>query len=288
MTGGCLEVVSLAGTALLQDAGRALRTSGVPGSGAFDRYAHAAATGLVGGTRDQAALEVVGSIEVRPDVPVTLAVTGDAHLAVDGGPAPTWTAVAVPAGGHVRVTSRGCAYLAVAGGVQVHPVLGSRSTCVMGPLGPAAVGRGDRLALAAAPTSDSVGAYCRVQRRIGPVRVVPGPHLVMPPTSVDVVDTSRIGVRVRPSQRLAAAADLPSLGVLPGAVQVLPSGDWIVLGPDSGTMGGYPIVGVVIDADLDRWARVVPGDRVDLVPIAADAAPPAPEPILVHVGRLPG
>jgi allophanate hydrolase subunit 2 len=288
MTGARLEVVALAGTALVQDVGRALRTSGVPRSGAFDRYAHTAATGLVGGTAHEAALELVGFLEVRPNVSVTLAVTGEARVAIDGAPAPTWTAVAVAAGGHVSVRSRGCAYLAVAGGVQVESVLGSRSTCVMGPLGPRAVARGDQLPLAQSPTAGSVGDYCRVLQRTGPVRVVPGPHLVMPSSSVDVIDTSRIGVRVRPSHRIRAAADLPSLGVLPGAVQVLPSGDWIVLGPDSGTMGGYPVVGVVVDADVDRWAGVVPGDRVDLVAIAADAAPPTLEPVLVRVGLLPG
>jgi len=288
MTAAWLMVAELAGSALLQDSGRDLRALGVPGSGAFDRFAHRAATRLVGGDPADAALEVVGRIEVRPLVGVALAVTGGAELWIDGVPAPVWTSVWAAAGQLVTVRSAGTAYLAVVGGILAEPVLGSRSTCLLGPLGPRPVARGDRLAVSEHPSSDSVGDSCRVPRRTGPVRFVPGPHLGLPATQVVVAEVSRIGVRVRPSRRIAATSALPSLGVLPGAIQALPSGDWIVLGPDAGTMGGYPIAGVVIDSDQDRWAQVAPGDRVPLVPIAADAAPAAPEPAIVRVGRVPG
>lgn len=288
MTTAGIVVAVLAGSALLQDAGRDLRTSGVPQSGAFDRFAHRAATRLVGGGPSDAALELVGRIEVRPTVGVALAATGGVELWIDDAAVPGWTSVWAGAGQLVTVRSAGTAYLAVAGGVRAEAVLGSRSTCLLGPLGPRPVARGDLLAVAEPPAADTVGDWCRVPQRTGPVRVVPGPHLPMAATEVVVADVSRIGVRVRPPRPVPATADLASLGVLPGAIQVMPSGDWIVLGPDSGTMGGYPIAGVVIDADRDRWAQVAVGDRVPLLPIAADEAPAAAEPVIVRVGRVPG
>lgn len=288
MSIGHLAVTGLSGSALVEDSGRDLRTSGVPVSGAFDRFAHEAATELVGGEGRQAALEVVGTLEVRPSVPVTVAATGGAELRIDGAAAPRWTAVGVAAGQHVSVHAAGTGYLAVAGGLQVERVLGSRSTCLMGPLGPPPIRVGDQLLLAPIATADTVGDYCRPAFRTGPVRVVPGPHLSMPDVAVTVLAASRIGVRVRPSVLVPARADLPSLGVLPGTIQVLPAGDWFVLGPDAGTMGGYPVVGVVVAADRDRWAHALPGAILDLVAIAADAAPAPALPQVVRVRHLPG
>jgi allophanate hydrolase subunit 2 len=102
------------------------------------------------------------------------------------------------------------------------------------------------------------------------------------------VDVSRIGIRLRPAGAVAAGASLPSLGVLPGAIQVLPSGDWVVLGPDAGTMGGYPIVGVVVSADLGRLAHVAPGQVLQLLPVAAGDAPRPVLPRILRLGALRG
>ena len=76
-----------------------------------------------------------------------------------------------------------------------------------------------------------------------------------------MLEASRIGVRLtagRLAGRAAPARDptCPRSGSCPGAVQVLPSGDWMLLGPDAGTMGGYPVAGVVATADLGTWAHV--------------------------------
>jgi allophanate hydrolase subunit 2 len=118
--------------------------------------------------------------------------------------------------------------------------------------------------------------------------VVPGPHLHLGDVTAVVVESSRIGVRIRPDLPVPATSSLASLAVLPGAVQVLPAGDWMVLGPDAGTMGGYPLVGVVASDDLDRWAQVLPGDPVALRVIAAHEAPPVLQPRVVRVGPLAG
>ncbi|HEX6887235.1 MAG TPA: hypothetical protein VF143_03940, partial [Candidatus Nanopelagicales bacterium] len=71
-----LEVVALAGSALVEDAGRGHRSSGVPGSGVSDRFAHAAATALVGGDPRDAVLEVVGALTLLVTRPALLVVAG--------------------------------------------------------------------------------------------------------------------------------------------------------------------------------------------------------------------
>jgi len=292
-------VLAVAGSALFQDRGRELLTSGVPVSGAFDRLAHGIATGLVGGGPHEASLEVLGRVVLRARVPCVVAVAGDAAVTVEGGAAPAWTSVHLRAGHVLDVSATSRAYVAVAGGFRPEPVLGSRSTCLIGPLGPAPVRPGDDLPVGAEAAGGPVGDCAEAPVREGPVRVVPGPHLPFTPGSVHVVESSRIGVRLA-SQHVSRAArgdpapvaveaavpDLPSLGVLPGAVQALPSGEWMVLGPDCGTMGGYPVVGVVATADLDRWAHLLPGDEVRLSAVEPAAAPRVPEPRVLRLSSL--
>ena len=285
-----LHVVALAGTALYQDAGRHHVDSGVPISGAFDRYAHESGNGLLGGSAVEASLEIVGMIELAADVPVTCAVTGSAAVSVDGGLVAHWMAFDLAAGARVRVTAQGRGYLAVAGGFQPGAVLGSRSTCLMGPLGPPPVGLGDALPLSAAPTSATAGDYLRPPERPTTIHATPGPHLELAGGEVRVLESSRIGVRltsgriVNPGPGSAVRQDLPSMGVLPGTIQMLPSGDWMLLGPDAGTMGGYPVVGVVSSADLDAVAHLRAGDRMVLAP--GDRLPPPRRPGIVRVRGL--
>ena len=287
-----LRVVGLSGSALFQDAGRHHVDSGVPVSGAFDRDAHAAATALVGGTIEQASLEVVGRIEVVPDLPITCAVTGRATVTVDGRPAARWTALDVPAGARVEVHAEGRAYLAWPGGSSPRRCSGRDP--------PACSDRSDRRRWGSAtccpwrrparrgPRGTSSGL--RTER--SGVRVIPGPHLRIGTCDVRVLESSRIGVRLTAGRLEGAAtqvrSDLPSLGVLPGAVQVLPSGDWMLLGPDAGTMGGYPIAGVVATADLGAWAHVRVGEVVHLEVIDAGDAPDPAAPAVVRVQGLGG
>ncbi len=293
-----LRVVELRGSALFQDAGRRHVSSGVPVSGAFDRVAHDTATVLLGGTCEQATLEVVGRVTLGEGPTLACAVTGRARVWVDDREAPTWTVLAVPAGARVQVEAHGRAYLAVAGGFAIEAVLGSRSTCLLGPLGPPVVRLGDVLPLTGtAPTVTAgdfarPGASGRIAASAVPVRVVAGPHLPMSTTVVTVVDTSRIGVRVRPAGGSLvpgsppSGVDLPSLGVIPGTIQVLAQGDWMVLGPDAGTMGGYPVAGVVLSADLHLWAHVLPRDVLRLDPVDPDVTPAVPRPQIVRVAHL--
>jgi len=122
----------------------------------------------------------------------------------------------------------------------------------------------------------------------GPLRVVPGPHLPIAPLTARVLDCSRIGVRIRVPRRrrVDASASLPSLGVVPGTIQALPAGDWVILGPDAGTMGGYPVVGVVASADFGRVGQLEPGQSVRLSPAASDALPGPRRARLLRLGAL--
>jgi allophanate hydrolase subunit 2 len=289
---GALVVRSLRGLALVQDDGRGHRQAGVPRAGAFAPLAHGAATTLVGGGPRDAGLELVGSITLTATVGCTIAATGEVAVRVGGRAAAGWTALDVPPGADVEVWTPRRAWFAVAGGLQVAPVLGSRATCLLGPLGPPPVAVGDRLPLAAQPTTAGVGDYVRGVPAVGTLRLVPGPHLALAHGWCEVVDSSRIGVRVRavgaPPWGEPGTASLPSLGVLPGTLQVLPSGEAVLLGPDAGTMGGYPVAGVVCTADLDRLAAAMPGDTLELVPVDVRAAPVAPVVAVVRVGALPG
>ncbi len=285
-----MRVVGLAGTALYEDSGRRHLDSGVPISGAFDRHAHVSGNRLVGGSALDTSLEIVGMIELAADVQVTCAVTGSAEVRVEGGSVASWMAFDLAAGDRIRVSAQGRGYLAVAGGFQPGAVLGSRSTCLLGPLGPPPVGLGDALPLTAAPASGTAGDYLRPPERLTAIRAIPGPHLDLRAGEVRILESSRIGVRMTPGvgvglgETRALDHNLPSMGVLPGTIQVLPSGDWMLLGPDAGTMGGYPVVGVVCSPDLDAVAHLRADDRIALVP--ANGLQPAPRPGIVRVGGL--
>lgn len=287
-----LRVTQLGGSALYQDSGRELLTSGVPASGAFDRHAHQAGVLLVGGTLAQASLEVLGRLELVALVPVTCAVTGVGSVSIDGVTAAPWTAMDVGAGSRIEVRAQGRAYLAVTGGFTPPAVLGSRSTCVLGSIGPAPIGVGDLLPLGPASRSGTVGDFVRPPQWRPHVRVIAGPHLLLNACTVRVVQTSRIGVRVTAGQlgsavtREPVRADLPSLGVLPGTIQVLPSGDWVLLGPDAGTMGGYPVAGVVVSPDLGALAHLGVGVTLRLEVVSEDEAPVAPAVEVIRVRDL--
>src|SRR5262245_37628586 len=141
-----LRVDAVGVSALVQDRGRpGWAHLGVPLSGALDQPAAALGNRLVGNGPDAACLEVVlGGLTVTADDSAWAAVTGaPCPVEVDGRPrefaAPVW----LPAGGRLRLgtpTSGLRSYVAVAGGIAVEPVLGSRSTDTLGRVGPPPVG----------------------------------------------------------------------------------------------------------------------------------------------------
>ncbi|HET9222170.1 MAG TPA: urea amidolyase, partial [Roseiflexaceae bacterium] len=179
------------------------------------------------------------------------------------------------------------------GGISVAEVLGSRSTCLAGGFGGFA-GRplrlGDVLEVGAASVDiwELAGQRWPAERRPAyraePIlRVVRGPQAdrftveslaALVSQSFRVSPTSnRMGYRLEgPLLHTIAPTDLPSLGVLPGAIQVPPDGGAILLMADAQTTGGYPMAGVVIGADLPLAAQLLPGDELRFVMVELEEA----------------
>jgi biotin-dependent carboxylase-like uncharacterized protein len=165
-------------------------------------------------------------------------------------------------------------YVAVRGGLDVPAVLGSRSHDVLSGLGPPPVSRGDEL-----PVAAPVGCLPGVDLLPPPrwedpvvLRAVRGPRdswvrdadvLVRTPWTVDG-HSNRVGVRLRGGtvEHRRRDRQLPSEGVTRGAVQVPPGGEPVLLLADHPVTGGYPVVAVVVDADVDRAAQLRPGESV--------------------------
>ena len=279
--GGALRVVHPGPLTLVQDLGRPGRERwGVAGSGAFDRAAHALAQRLVGNPPGSAGLEVLlGGLRCLTETDVVVAVAGAPCLvSVGGRPEAPGVALRLPAGSSLVLGApvRGLrCYLGVRGAIAVPPVLGSRSRDTGAALGPAPVAAGDLLPVGApgGPLDPWYGPAPSPGPPLdGPVVVelAPGPHdeVAAPEGDWMVSERSdRVGVRlVDPRGRLAGAGSgsLPSFPVIPGSVQLTPAGELVVLGPDAGVTGGYPVLGVATAASLDRLAQCRPGDRVTI------------------------
>lgn len=275
-----LEVVAVGASALLQDLGRpGLGASGVGRSGAADRAALTLANRLVANPEGAAAVEVLlGGLAVRAGSLLTVALTGAAAPAtVDGTPVGHHSLVTLRPGQVLRLGMPPTGlrtYLAVRGGVAVAPVLGSRSTDTLSGVGPPALAAGDVLPVGAepweVPTVD-VAPVCPPPG--GPVvlRAVLGPRAEFVVDPAELTTTAwtassrsdRIGMRLAGGRlRRADDAELPSEGMVRGAIQVPPGGEPVVFLADHPVTGGYPVVATVCDADVDRAAQVRPGQNI--------------------------
>lgn len=275
-----LRVLEPGPLSLVQDLGRpGLGDLGVSPSGAFDRRALRVANHLVGNAPSAAVVESLGGgLALLATAPHVLAVSGAAGpVSVDGRPVPSGRALALRRGEVLRLglPTVGMRWtVAVAGGITVPEVLGSRSFDTLATLGPSALVAGDDVpvGMPAGPVStDDLPALLPTGEAV--VRVVPGPRddwftpaavatLLSSGWSVDVV-SDRIGVRLDgPAIERARPGELESEPVLRGSIQVTASGRPVVLGPDHPVTGGYPVIGVVVDADTDVLAQLRPGDTL--------------------------
>jgi biotin-dependent carboxylase-like uncharacterized protein len=274
-----LTVLAPGPLATVQDRGRAgWAAIGVTRSGAADRSAAALANRLVGNDPSAALVEVTaGGLRVRAERTVLVAVTGaPAPLALDGRAAPLNAPLTLRPGaalslGLPPVGLR--SYLAVRGGVDVPAVLGSRSTDTLSGLGPAPLRAGDVLPVGALSADEPVVDVAAVRPpSVEPVvRVLPGPRRdwLQPGAWTSLVsaawtvspDSNRVGLRLA-GPRLSRARDdeLPSEGLVPGALQVPPDGSPVLFLADHPVTGGYPVAAVVVTADLPAVAQLRPGD----------------------------
>jgi biotin-dependent carboxylase-like uncharacterized protein len=261
---------------VLKDAGRfGYAHEGVPRSGAVDREAYGRANALVGNQPGAAVLEcTLGGLRVVFDEPAVAVLTGtDAVLTVNGDPAGVEEVVSVPAGATVAVTMPKLglrSYLAVQGGFAVQPVLGSRSTDRIGRVGPPQPAAGDIL-----PIGTPVGRPVAPEKKEteGPLEVDLGPRDDwFTPEAVETFLSAEytvlpasdsVGVRLEgPSLSRAHTEELPTEGVVRGAVQVPADGKPILFQADHPVTGGYPVIAVLTPASADRAAQLRPGAKV--------------------------
>ncbi len=262
--------------ATVQDGGRrGLAGIGVPISGAWHRSRYLVATNLVRGAEDprQPAVELLaGSMELHFHLPTTVAVVGPAQVTVDGLPFGAGVGLAVTADVRVVVDHRGPGpvYLAIAGW-EAPLVLGSAATDTFSGIAGTSLRSGVALT-GVAGSGCSAGAFLRQGDDAGgPLRVVPCEDVPLPVGPWRVQSTARSGTRMV-GGAASSSGSRPSRPVVVGAIQAAPSGELIILGPDGGLTGGYPIVGVVCSADLPRVSELEPGEEISLQPMDVPAA----------------
>lgn len=270
----------------VQDLGRwGSQALGVPVGGPMDSFAHRLANALVGNGADAATLEVtLLGPELRAERALVAAVAGaEFELTVDGRPVGHQTAFSLAPGEVLRFGARhggSRAYLAVAGGIDTPPVLGSRSTHLvsrMGGLAGRALGGGDVLPVGTARPG-AVPPPGRRFTRLPPagrasLRVMLGPQdSWFSRQSIDALLGGTYGVSTR-SNRMGFRLDGPALAVLRqdeplsepvpfGAIQVPAGGSPILLMADRQTAGGYPKIATVIAADWPVAGQLGPGDEM--------------------------
>lgn len=273
----------------VQDLGRrGYRAYGVPQSGALDPEALQLANAVVGNAGDVAALEMLysgvtfaargGSIRVA---------LGGAHATLESASEgrrdiPPWQSCTVHDGARLRVGAiqqSAAAYLAIEGGLDIAPVMGSLATYARSQLGGwqgRALRTGDALPLRLQTASaraerglSHVPACCTP----GVLRVLPGPHAEwFSPRAREDFQTNeytvtsasdRSGLRLSgPAIEHSEGYDLPSEGIPPGSIQVPGSGLPVILIGDHPTVGGYPRIATIISADLAAAGRLRIGGRV--------------------------
>jgi biotin-dependent carboxylase-like uncharacterized protein len=293
-----IEVLRTGPLNTVQDLGRfGFRNAGVTSSGAMDRLALTVGNLLVGNAEGEAGLEVqTFPFHLRFEGDTTVAITGaDCDARLNGRRLPPWWTMAVSAGQVLELdTPRRAArtYLSFAGGIDVAPVMGSRSTSLRGGFG-GLDGRflaaNDRLPIggtgtcavpkggfgAVPPEAALADHFPASEDGTLLVRAIPaGEHALFGAEAERFwlqtwkisSQSDRTGYRLSGEPiRLASPVELRSHGVVPGVVQMPPSGEPIIQMSDANTAGGYPKIAGVIDIDLWRLGQARIGSRIRFV-----------------------
>lgn len=288
-----VEIIAIGLQALVQDAGRhGMAGMGISPSGALDAPSMRAANRLVGNPAGECVLEnLLGGLQMRCHGRATLAVTGaDVPLtlrAADGRAwlVPSHACVALDDGDTLTLgTPRSGvrSYVAVRGGWQVAPVLGSHATDTLAHIGPEPLQVGQRLVVGAVPVSALRAAQAGAEPlpqwpRAGDevvLDVVLGPRtdwfasealalLTQQPWRV-TPQSNRVGMRLDGAQPLprSVSRELPSEGTVTGAIQVPANGQPVLFLADHPLTGGYPVIGAVASHHLGLAAQIPVGCSV--------------------------
>jgi antagonist of KipI len=293
-----IEVLKPGALSTLQDLGRrGFQRIGVPVNGVMDERSHRLANALVGNAQDFATLEItLMGPALRFTVDAVIAVTGAAlEVKLNGEPLALNAAIRVPAGSEVVFGKRQSgvrAYLAVRGGFNVAPVMGSASLFARGGYGGfagRALAKGDVIALnGAQSTQTDLKALAALPQEIladanAPIRVIAGREWTRFDAASQAAfenesfkltpQSDRMGFRLDgPKLELEAACQMESEALGFGAIQVPADGNPIVLMADRQTTGGYPKIAHVCAVDLPRLAQKMPGESVKFSMISIDDA----------------
>lgn len=280
----------------IQDNGRfGYRRYGVPISGISDPYYASCANSLVGNPANAPLIEIplMGPHLSFVCDPRTIALVGDikGNLLRAGikSPVEPWKAISIQREDILELSgTSGTSYLAIQGSFDIKPVMQSYATYERAKLGGLNGGWlrvGDAITLN--PIETIIGYYSKTlfNHELGPISVIPGPQeFAFTQSSLYAFVTTeftvskqwdRMGIRLEGltlSHLTPNHADMASDGICPGAIQVPGSGDPIILGIDSQTIGGYPKIATIITADLARLAHLRTGDRVSFKNVKIDEA----------------
>jgi len=302
MTQRVLRIERAGIQSLVVDRGReGYRDQGVGWCGASDLLAYTIANLLVGNAGSAAIEIVMGGFNAVFEATARFALAGaDCDPQIDDAAVSPWTTHTAGAGSRLVLGSPRCGLrtiLAIDGGIDVPAVLGSRTTdCAagMGGYQGRALRPGDRLMLGDTTAAPKRGSFNAPQADFAadafasdvlPMRVLPEPGYEQVWNKSWFVghESNRMGVRLKGDAMPHESGSIRSQAVFPGVVQLPPSGEPIVLMSDAPTTGGYPIAGVLIEADVWMLAQARIGAPVRFVPCTLDEAERATDRIRKYV-----
>ncbi|MBX3079826.1 MAG: biotin-dependent carboxyltransferase family protein [Cryobacterium sp.] len=265
---------------LVQDLGRpGLAHLGMGAAGAMDRAALALANRLVGNAPGAAVFEILfGNASFATDEETWIAVTGAWGSVTAGGRVVQPHTATMLAAGETLAFGQAASgiryYLAVRGGIDAPPILGSRSRDTLAGIGSAPLVDGQSIPIgpepeAPIPPIDLVPVDAPTNGEVT-LELRPGPRrawftddswdLLMAADWRVSPRSDRSGIRIEgPALQRRNTGELPSEGMLPGAIQVSPDGAPTILAVDNPVTGGYPVIAVVTDESLDALAQLRPG-----------------------------
>ncbi|WP_395134658.1 carboxyltransferase domain-containing protein [Paracoccus broussonetiae] len=283
VTEPALTILSSAFPLVFQDEGRPGQGGqGVSASGALDMGALRRANRAVGNPSGAPALEItLGPVRLRADQPVTLALTGAATASVAGLAQPAGVAFALDAGDEVTILPPETgmrSYLALRGGFDVAPVLGSAATDTLAFVGPDPLKPGAALACAQSraiavavpqdqPSLPKAGDLVELPVTLGPRADWFTPAMIAHFLTQEWLVTpqsSRVGIRLEGAQPMTRedALELPSEGTETGAIQIPHSGQPVLFLADHPLTGGYPVIATLLPQALDLAGQIPPGARI--------------------------
>ena len=282
----------------IQDGGRVgFQRHGVPVCGAMDRHSMRLGNHLVGNSREAPALEItVTGPELQALAPCQIALAGaDLSAELDGNDLPLWENHWLRPGQTLSFGQRGWgvrSYLCVEGGFEGDEILGSCSTDLTSRFGGfqgRRLEKGDILRLRTSPAASEAHASRRVSdgalkiyTECRTLRVIAGPQIdCFARTEIEKFysnefrispNANRMGYLLEGPKIAAQKAEIISDPVPAGALQVLPSGQVVLLMADHQTVGGYPKIAVVTTADLPKAAQLNIGEKIQFQEVSLELA----------------